>query len=152
MKFILITILILLLSCGGGGNDITDGGNDITDDGSRSLTEEEYIVWETVVGCFMDIGEPFINIEYREPRIIVVYNPSESGLCGDDPRIAACAPLAENWVVVRESSYLKDGILNAALFVHEFKHLILYQAGEDWGHESVWYSDSSPCPDNMLGD
>lgn len=140
IKGLILLIVLFLAGCG------TENTGDVPA-GFRVLNEEEYVIWELAVGCFIESGiPPFDEMEYREPFVEVVADVEPD--CG--AAVAACSILAANGVVVHENFYYTENGINKALFVHEYKHLILYRAGEDYSHESTWYQEGSPCPDNML--
>ena len=156
MRYTIILLIFILLSCGCNSGIETEPTPSI----GREMTETEYMIWELTIGCFMDSGiDPYPDMAYDEPRILVVDNEEDVFMyCGEHggKLSAACAPAWDNRVVVYLKYYneadTEPEVINASLFVHEFKHIIMYQAGdEEWGnHGNFWYSDMSLCSDKML--
>ena len=152
----MLVLLLVFSGCTG-----KDSGPVITKQ-IRPLNHPEFVIWELAINCFINSKiEPFITMEYLEPQIIVIPDVSGSKACGRE--VSACARLEDNTVVIKEVFYYQGWGINKTLIVHEFKHIILFQAGEDFSHESYWYDfngtgegsypfglDESPCPDSML--
>lgn len=143
MKYLPLIAILLVFGCSGGSEDEAPSG-------FRALTEEEYVVWELTVGCFMDNGGPFWqDMGYVEPYI---KEDSEISVDCPAPGSIACAPRDVNGIVVDTDFYYTENGINKSILVHEFKHVILRQGGSrTWdNHDNFFFSESSPCPDGML--
>lgn len=144
MRYLLLIGMILLFACGG-----TDNSEDVPP-GYRILDDEEYVVWELTVGCFMEHGGPFWeDVGYVEPYIRV--EAEISALCPAEGSIA-CASVELNAIIVDSDFYYTESGINKGILVHEFKHTILKNAGSyTWNdHSNYWFSEDSPCKDGML--
>ena len=139
-----LLVVLSVAGCGGAGKDA-----------SMPLDEQEQRIWDLTVQCLVEsVPEDFAGIDFSEPTILYVTDP-----CGS-PNFAGCAYPWEGYIEVDTFYYnYNDGNgyddgdgtpINEGLYVHEFKHVILWQAGLEWGHDSFYFGPESPCTDGFL--
>jgi len=140
MNYLLVLILLVI------GCDSTSIQS-IDSDEFRKLNMDERYIYEETVRCFVDTGvEPFNSMGFTEPLIRVskeTYKPDDSNFdsCAGIQHYA-CAFLGKNTFTIRVDKYYNGNDptgLNSKDIVHEIKHLLLYQAGENPSHENVWF-------------
>ncbi len=111
----------------------------------------EWDVWVDIVECFHDNGFDLAGVL---PTIKIIDYP-----CGEPNEVQiedfvfvvhakTCNPTHID--IRQEYYYNNDATINVTLLRHEYKHAYLWQATGMIGmHDSIWYSESSPCPDEV---
>lgn len=139
IRVIFLSSLFLFVACGGGGFQSFD----------RDMNEEVSIFWE-VADCFSGSGyEEFLDFDYFVPDVGIKNRPCGEGVSVGGGQVFARTCNSER-IEVRPNFYYEGETINKTLFVHEYKHAILWQAGLDVSHDTLWFSDKSPCPDDFL--
>jgi len=137
-------VLAFLFGCDGAGKT-----------GAMELNEDERLIWDLTVECLVESApEDFGGKVFTVPEIRYEIDP-----CGN-PNYAGCAFPWDGYIEVDTFYYnYNDGngyddgdgtAINEGLYVHEFKHVILWQAGLDDSHDSYYYGPDTPCPDGFL--
>ncbi len=121
----------------------------------RNLNEEEALIWNIQSKCFSQYCD-LSGLE--EPLIRYSRRPCEGYYAGcahlGDDGLPRSIEINPEFAFRGENQYPEfvPVSLNVELFMHEFLHQFADYCFNDGGHDSVWFSEDSLCPQTLWND